>query len=588
MRPAVRFAARFLRGRPVLRLAGWSVLEAVPAFGCGLAVARAVDDGFLEDRPAVGVAWLATLVVAATVGALGSRRVFEATGAVVESLRDELVRGIVAGALRQRAGSRDDGASVARLTRQVEMARDTYAGIVSTMRGFATTSIATMIGAVSVAPVAAWLIVPPSVLGALLFVASLGIAATRCRAAVMAEERLGAVTGSVVGGIRDTVATGAEDHALALVADEIDAVARAERALAGPAMLRLACFLIGGWGPLILLLGAAPWLVGRGLTAGELLGALTYVLMGLQPALNQLMSGLGTGGLRFVVTVQRLLAASQVPSIPMPRTDAPDGYTISLRSVSFAYGQRAEPIVREFDLDIPEGDHLAVIGPSGAGKSTLVSILCGLIRPQAGSALLGGAVAADLTAEQLADARVLIPQEAFVFSGTVGENLTYLRPDAGSDEVAAAARAVGSDAVVDRLGGLSAPVSPARLSAGERQLLALTRAYLSSAPVVVLDEATCHLDPAAERRAEEAFRARGTTLIVVAHRISSALRAQRVLVLDGERTDVGDHDALTSSCALYRALTGPWTATQPSATARTPGAGSPAFDHSGHPYGYGE
>jgi ATP-binding cassette subfamily C protein len=103
-------------------------------------------------------------------------------------------------------------------------------------------------------------------------------------------------------------------------------------------------------------------------------------------------------------------------------------------------------------------------------------------------------------------------------------------------------------------------VVPAQLSAGERQLLALVRAYLSAAPVVVLDEATCHLDPAAEGRAEAAFAGRAGTLIVIAHRVSSALRARRVLVLDGTRATVGDHASQLAVSPLYRELLGHWAA----------------------------
>jgi ATP-binding cassette subfamily C protein len=120
--------------------------------------------------------------------------------------------------------------------------------------------------------------------------------------------------------------------------------------------------------------------------------------------------------------------------------------------------------------------------------------------------------------------------------------------------------AVGAATLVDRLGGLDADVVPGELSAGERQLIALVRAYLSPAPVVVLDEATCHLDPVAEARAEEAFAERGGTLIVIAHRVSSALRARRVLVLDGVTAADGDHAELLATSALYRELLGHWEA----------------------------
>lgn len=154
----------------------------------------------------------------------------------------------------------------------------------------------------------------------------------------------------------------------------------------------------------------------------------------------------------------------------------------------------------------------------------------------------------------------MIPQEAYVFSDTVRKNLEYLRADAVSDaELLAAAQAVGLGAVIERLGGLAAEVDPAALSAGERQLIALTRAYVSYAPLALLDEATCHLDPVAEARAERAFAARpGGTLVVIAHRISSARRADRILVMDGTHTLCGRHEELLGSSSLYRELSGNW------------------------------
>jgi ATP-binding cassette subfamily C protein len=156
--------------------------------------------------------------------------------------------------------------------------------------------------------------------------------------------------------------------------------------------------------------------------------------------------------------------------------------------------------------------------------------------------------------------RVLIPQEAYVFAGSVGENLLYLNPAASAAEVDAAVDAIGMRRLLERLGGYGAPLLPASLSAGERQLVALTRAFLSPARIAVLDEATCHLDPVAEWRAERAFSFRGGTLVVVAHRITSALRARRVLVLDGARAAVGTHAALLAASPLYRDLVGHWEA----------------------------
>jgi ATP-binding cassette subfamily C protein len=226
---------------------------------------------------------------------------------------------------------------------------------------------------------------------------------------------------------------------------------------------------------------------------------------------------------------------------------------IELRNVRFGYGPHAAPVIDRLSLRIPPGDHLAIAGPSGIGKSSLAALIAGTLHPNAGAVLLGGAPVGG----RGRDWRVLLPQEAYVFAGTLRENLTYYR-EATQPELHKAAWEVGLGPLLSRLGGYDADVTPSALSAGERQLIALTRAYLSPAPVAILDEATCYLDPAAERRAEEAFAHRGGTLIVIAHRITSARRAKRILVLDGVRARVGNHASLLATSPMYRDLAGYW------------------------------
>jgi ATP-binding cassette subfamily C protein len=234
-----------------------------------------------------------------------------------------------------------------------------------------------------------------------------------------------------------------------------------------------------------------------------------------------------------------------------------------IRGLTFRYGPHAEPVIADLDLTIAPGEHLVIVGTSGAGKSTLVNLLAGLLDPDSGDVRLGGTALPDVPPGALPNLRTLIPQQAYVFAGTVRENLTYLRPDATGPEIRAAAEALGGTPLLDRLAaehGLDTLVAPAALSSGERQLLTLIRAYLSRAPITFLDEATCYLDPTAEARIESAFRRRPGTLVVIAHRISSALRADRVLLLDGEDTVVGTHDALVTTSRRYAELVGHWDA----------------------------
>ncbi|CAM3834708.1 ABC transporter ATP-binding protein [Kibdelosporangium persicum] len=556
MKREVRFGVAALRAGPALALIGWSVPEALPAAISGLAVANAVDAGFLAGRPVVGFGWLAGLMLAAVIGSAGSRMVFQRLGDLVEPFRDDLVRRVVGSALDKAVSGHPDEGALARLTRQVEIVRDTYAGLIVVIRGFLVTVVGVVIGLLSLAPAILPLILPPFLLGFVAFLATLGFAAAKQRVSVLAEEKLAATAGSVLAGTRDVVACGAEEHAAAMVSGAIQAQADADRALAKVAALRTVCFAVGGWLPLVALLVAGPWLAGQGLTAGVIMGGLTYVVSGLQPALQAVIAGVGGSGLRFVVTLGRILDETTVPPAQAPKRHERHGDDLILQDVTFAYGPHAEPVLRDLDLTVRPGEHLAVVGPSGIGKSTLAALVCGLRTPDAGTIRFGGVPATDLDAAD----RVLIPQEAYVFTGTLRDNLTYLRPDATDAQIDSAVDAVGARDLVERIGE---QLDPAGLSAGERQLVALVRAYLSEARLVVLDEATCHLDPVAERRAEEAFARRGGTLVVVAHRISSARRAGRILVLDGVSAAIGDHASLVRGSALYRDLWGHWDWSQP-------------------------
>ncbi|MGW1072597.1 ATP-binding cassette domain-containing protein [Streptomyces sp. NPDC002537] len=538
-----RRGLRFLAGhRPaLLRLAAWSAVEAAHTFATGYALARALDAGFLADRPGTGLGWLALAALAVVVGAYGTGRTYRGVAALVEPLRDRLVRRVVARALRDA-----DGAAVSRLTHQVEIARDTFAGLVMVSRSFVFTAAGALAGLLLLAPVLLVVVLPPLVLGLLLFLATLRPLARRQEAFLAADEAIARSLDEVAHGLRDITASGAEPSVRRGTGALVDAELRASRALARWSVLRVVALAVAGRLPVVLLLAATPWLLDRSVTPGALVGALAYLTQSLLPALQDLVHGLGASGSRLAVVIRRLTddtgAAPRRPVLPArPLPPA----AVELRGVSFAYGDHADPVVRRLDLVVPTGGRLAVVGPSGVGKSTLTGLMAGLLKPTGGEVRLSGE-------------RVLIPQEAYVFSGTLADNLSYLRPDGVPEkELHAAAEALGMGELVARLGGFTTPVTPAELSAGERQRIALARAYLSPAPIALLDEATCHLDADAEAHVERAFADRpGGTLIVIAHRMSSARRADRVLVMDGPRAVLGTHGELLAGCALYRDLVG--------------------------------
>ena len=549
--------------RAVLALAGWSLLEGIPAFLGGRLVAHSVNDGFAAGRAWSGVSWLLGYAVVALVGAVGSRLVFHRLGDIVEPMRDELVCTVVRSVLHgdPTRSHQLDAAALARITRHIETVRDATAGLLVQARGLVVTAAAALAGLLSIAAGLAWLVLPPVLVAVACFAALLVALSRRQRTLVLADERCARSAGAVFSGLRDVQACGAHQAAINDIGAGIDEQATAAVRLGTANALRTLIMSLGGVVPLVLVLVVAPGMVAHGqISPGAVLGAVVYLTTNIQPALMALGDTTGSAVLRLIVTLRRLAEMGQLPDVPTG-TAHPATFDVELRQLTYSWGSAAEPIVSNIDLQLAAGEHLAVVGASGIGKSTLAGLLTGLLVPDSGEVLLGGVPAHQLKPSARRRTITLIPQEAYVFAGTVRENLALLAEDATDAELTAAAEQVGAGPLLRRLGGLDAPIrhGGAELSAGERQLVALSRAYASNAHIMVLDEATSHLDPVAEARAELAFAARGGTLVVIAHRLSSALRARQVLMMDSGPPLVGSHDQLLARSPGYAALMRAWT-----------------------------
>jgi ATP-binding cassette subfamily B protein len=231
--------------------------------------------------------------------------------------------------------------------------------------------------------------------------------------------------------------------------------------------------------------------------------------------------------------------------------------------VSFGYRSGVE-VLPECSLRLPAGQTVAVVGATGAGKSTLAKLLARFYDPSGGRVLLDGVELSALAQVQLRGAVVMVTQEAFLFSGTVAENIAIGRPDATREEVEAAARAIGAHDFIAALpDGYDTDVRKrgGRISAGQRQLVAFARALLADPGVLILDEATSSLDIPGERAVQHAMRTvlTGRTAVVIAHRLSTVEIADRVLVMrDGRVVEDGTPAELIAGEGHYARLDAAW------------------------------
>jgi len=324
---------------------------------------------------------------------------------------------------------------------------------------------------------------------------------------------------------------------------------------------------LAGWGTTALALGFGGWWVHQGaVTVGTVaffVLALANLFEPLQQ-LSQLFNTVQSAGAGLFKLFELLDTPVDVPE-RQAAVDLPAHGDIEVDGVSFGYAA-ADSVLHDVSLRIPAGTRLALVGPTGAGKSTLAKLIARLYDPIEGHVRFGGIDLRDATLGSLRERVVVIPQEGFLFNGSIRDNVRLARLGASDAEVDAALRAVGAyERFAAMPEGLDTEVRErgSRLSAGEKQLVSLARAALANPAVLVLDEATSSLDPGTEALVEDAVDRLldGRTVVVIAHRLSTAERSDRVgVVAGGELVELGSHRELVEAGGHYTRLYETWRA----------------------------
>lgn len=320
-----------------------------------------------------------------------------------------------------------------------------------------------------------------------------------------------------------------------------------------------------------LVIGIGGWLVHRGSVTLGVVTAFVLLLANLFDPVQQL-SQLYNTVQSSTAALHKLFgiidATPDVDEVANP-TPLPTRGALVVDDVTFAYAGSDAPALRQVSVTVDDGERLALVGPTGAGKSTLAKLMARLYDPITGTVSFGGVDVRRAAHAELRRRIVVVPQEGFCFSGSIRDNVRIARPDASDADVERALRTIGA---FDRFAafeqGLDTDVRErgSRLSAGERQLVALARAALVDPAVLVLDEATSNLDPGTEAAVERALEnlMQSRSVIVVAHRLSTIRRADKIAVIDhGQLAEYGTHDELVARHGHYWALNDAWERSQP-------------------------